>query len=614
LAIVRELTTLLDFKVDNTGAEKYAAAVGKVKELALGLAGAFGIAFGAEKLYKLVDGFVDAAKEINKLTYQLTRMARSGDDVGAAMDGLFKTAQDTGIEYTSVLDTYREMLNESKELDVSQSQILSTVDNIYKGLRVGAASSEEISETFAALNRSFRMGRIGRRQFGLLTDIAPAVVDALGSSLGKTREQLEEMAKAGQLTAKVLIDGLGKSITTLDTEFGNRPRKIGEAFTYAWNEVAKLSARLWKLYSVTGRVASIIVWLTDHVKAGLISLAYYTGGLENLIRILGVTLAVVLGPRLITMLVTATQATLSWAAANALVAIQYLAIGAAVAALVLAIDDIMTWMKGGDSIIGDWLGPFDEFAKKWKDLFESSDFFAAFRMIRDLMQGNFGDAWTEFKKTISDVDGLLGGLIVTIGLLTVAWLTFKFFAGVSSLVTGLGKIKTGIVAIITAAGEAKAALTAMSLVSFTPLLAALATIAAALAFLGFIGPAGGEDPEFSKQKNEEYKQNRGDINSGFSGWIRRNFPFVSPNAPGRDGAPSVTPPVPNLVPGSSVAPGGTINNNPTVTQNNNVTITAPTEQMAAEVTTQIQKGAQQILEGLSRQATGAAPRIEAATQ
>ena len=64
----------------------------------------------------------------------------------------------------------------------------------------------------------------------------------------------------------------------------------------------------------------------------------------------------------------------------------------------------------------------------------------------------------------------------------------------------------------------------------------LARVLGPLALLGLTGPAGGEDLEFSEQKNREYLRNRGNPDDGVSGWIRRFLGITSgasPNAPGR---------------------------------------------------------------------------------
>jgi tape measure domain-containing protein len=626
VSIVRELTTLLDFKVDPAGVNQYEASVNKVKSLALSIGKAFGIVFAAEKIYGMIDGLVDAGKEINKLQYQLTRMARAGDDVGEAMDTIFQTAQNTGVSYRDALGVYKEFLNESKELDVSQSQILTSVDNIYKGLRLSAASGEEINQTFEALFRSFRMVRIGTRQYGMLEQIAPGVVDALASSLGKTREQLREMAKEGTLTSKVLIDGLGKTIRSLDEDFAKRPIKLGEAFAVVWNELDKLAGKLWQLYNVTGYVAKGIVWLTKQIVDTLKAWSNQLGGIQRIVEILGITMAVVFGPKLFVMLATVARATLAWAAANFITVAGYLALAAAIAGVVLLIDDFMVWMRGGDSVLGDWLGPFDKFMESFKKMFEDADFFAVFRGIRDLFKGDFSEAMKEFGIATKDVSGWLGIIAATV----------VFIIGLSFLnwFLGLGKAVTTMAGLTTATTEAKAALVALNEVSFLGLMGRLmllgATVGAIVQLLLTKGDSA--DPNQNRPSTpaeiDAAKEAQKNINKqyGYTGnlfgdtwtWLKRGLGWSSPSATDPDVPPGIgmvptAPSVLPVTPGAATPPVAGDQNN-TVNQNNNVTITGTPEEISNQVTKTINDMSKQILDGLARQAASSAPRTESATQ
>jgi len=636
MAIVRELTTLLDFQVDTKGVDKYQAAANKIKEIGLGLGKLFGIVFAADKIFGMVDGLIHAGKEINILVYQLTRMARAGDDIVAVQEQLFKTAQDTGIEYTEALSTYKEFLNESRELNVSQDQLLKTTDNIFKALRLGAASPEAIQATMATFERSFRMGRMGRRQFGMLTQQAPEVVNALAQALGKTREQLEEMSKAGDITAKVLIDGLGKVIPQLDRDFATRPRKLGEAFNYAWNAAAKLSAQIWKIVGLNSLVAKGIIWTVDQVTFALRKLTEVMGGLENVLKFIGITMAVVFGPRLISFLVLAIGNTIKWAASNLLVAASYMAIAAAVLAIVLAIDDIMVWMRGGDSVIGDWLGPFDKFVESFKKLFEGSDFFASFRMIRDLFKGDFGGAWEELKTSIRDVSGLLGDMLLLVVAITAGWMIWRvmrFF--------GLVQAVTAVIGAVTSVGAATVttttALETMGAVSFGGLLASIGAVTGALAVaLGLLGLAGVSGKmnlpmldEFGRkvgtwggQPEETTPDPGANEQTRFTRWLQSLLPkSLGGVSPDTGGPPNVIPQVtPGQVtgtptPAGTAAPGATGDQTNTVNQTNNVTINAlNADDIPASLTRTFDTAAQNALDALARQARNAAPRTEAPSQ
>jgi hypothetical protein len=304
-----------------------------------------------------------------------------------------------------------------------------------------------------------------------------------------------------------------------------------------------------------------------------------------------------------------------------------LALAAAIFAVVVAITDIVSWVSGKKSFIGDFLGNFEDVMKYMKTAFTGADFFAGFRMIQDLFKGDFKGAWEEFKTSIRDVNGLLGDMLLVVIALTAGfaiWRVLKFFG----LIQALGLLVSGVTKVGSAAIAATGSLEAMNLVSFVGLLTKLGLVAGALTFLLGIGPAGGEDPAFSKEKNDEYLRGRKpeDKDTGVSGFMRRYLPAwmtgvgLEPKA-----TEFATPPglVPAITPGQvtgQAAPGapGTVttgDQNNTVNQTNNVTVNATDPDAAAGALTKVfDNAAKSALDALARQAKNAAPKTEAATQ
>lgn len=602
MAVIRELTTIIDFKIDEAGLSKTEQAVSQIKSSLVSLGKLFGIVFAAEKVYEWVDELFSAGKEIAKLTYQLNRMAREGDNIPEAMNELFGIAQNTGVEYTHVLDVYKEMLNESRELNTSQDQLLMTVSNIYKGLRLGAASSEEISQTFESLNRGFRMGRIGRRQFGLLNDIAPEVTKALARSLYPNEknpsEKLEELAKAGKLTANVLINGLGKAIKSLDEDFANRPRKLAEAFTIAWNEATKLSAAIWKAVNTTGMVANAIVYMVKSASAGFKSLLNYVGGLKKLLELLAITVAVATGPAFVRALQLAVVWTTRLIARNLILIAQYAALAIAVLGVVLIIQDLMVWMRGGGSVIGDMLGPFKDFQDNFVKMFDSANFFAPFKAFQNFVEGDFVGAWEKVKQSLRDVDGLLGIIGISLAAIIVGfrlWNTLKFFG----LIEALGFVAKGIRAISIAAGVALADLLK---IARARLLLAGGAIGSAI-LVGLYGKEvlqGLTDKVLGRDPNQADADRSGASAAGskqFWGLFKYFNPmnWVSPGQV-----------APSSLPGS--LEGGINTGNNTVNQTNNVTIQV--DPAAGSVIDEIRAGASKLFDDWGRQARNAVPTVE----
>lgn len=390
MAVVRELITVLGTSVDQTGFKQYETGIARVKALAMDLGKMFGIAFGAEKIIEFADELVKSGKEINRLNAQLKILARPFDDINAAQEGVFNIAQRLGIEYQGVLETFREFYNEMRETNIPQEQILTTTENIYKALQVGKASAEDMHATMELFQRSFRRGGMRSVGVGQLTDIAPIIADKLKAFFNVNEEGLRQMAKDGKLTAEALVAALGTADAKLDADWSKVPMKLGRVFTIIKNDLIGVVAQIYKLTEMSSFFGRIILYVWVQFRNAVVSTTQALGGLENVLRLVGIAAAIAFGPMIIRNLISIVAWTGVWLAQNLLLVAGWLAIGAAVLAAALAIEDIIGWMQGKQSYIGTWVGPFKDLQENFKNL----DIFSGFRLFSDAWKGD----WESFKK------------------------------------------------------------------------------------------------------------------------------------------------------------------------------------------------------------------------
>jgi hypothetical protein len=434
VAVVRELVTLLAYKVDEAGLKQYEVGFARIKQMALGLAGAMGLAFSAEKIYEFVDGLIESGNEINKIRAQITNIARSGDDVNDVMERTFEIAQETRQSYTDVLDTYKELLNVSSEMNISQDQLLSSTENIYKALRIDRATTEQAQALFSTINRIFALGSARPMTIGRVERLSPTLYRMLQDYFiaeGKGGD-LRALAKAHKITTEVLVKALQQITPERQRQFEEVPTKLGAAFVYAYSAMSKAMAKFLEITAVSQKLGGIIVWLTDKTKEWLTYWISSLGGLKNTLDILGTILAAVLGPWLIAQLTLATYWMLRWAAATFAANLPWLLLAAAIGAVGLAISDIVYWIQGKGSVIGSFVGPFS----KLKESFEQLDLFAGFRVFEDLFHGDWAKlgkdiylAFTDPKAIIAEVSALVIGISAAFQI----WRTLQFLGLVGSI-------------------------------------------------------------------------------------------------------------------------------------------------------------------------------------
>ena len=100
----------------------------------------------------------------------------------------------------------------------------------------------------------------------------------------------------------------------------------------------------------------------------------FLGGAENAIEVVGYAFLVALIP-VVPLLFEIAAATLVALA-------PWIAIGAAVLLVGVAIQDIVYWMQGKGSLIGSWVGPFEDLKNKMATAVFGPDFLESFAKIK----------------------------------------------------------------------------------------------------------------------------------------------------------------------------------------------------------------------------------------
>ena len=398
MAVVRELITVLGASVDQTGFHQYETGIARIKGLALSLGKMLGVGFGVDKIIEFADGLVDAGKEINKLRLQLNLVARPMDDMDDAQKRVFETAQNLRVAYKDVLETFKQFSTEMRETKIPQDEILKTTENIYKALRVERADPEKIQEVMSVFERTFKRGAMRSVGVGQLFGLSPEIFKMLETAFKTDEEGLRALAKAGRITAEEITKAFGQTNKELDEKFAKVPVKIGDAFKVIYNDLVAVTAQIYKMTEMSSFFGRIILYVWTGFRNAIIWVTNSLGGLQNVIEVLGIALAVALGPWLLSTLASVVTLTLAWAASNAILLVGWLAIGAAIFAVAVAIQDIVFWMQGKRSVIGTWVGPFKDLAENFKKL----DIFSGFRLFDDAMKGNWDAFIADWKIFVKD--------------------------------------------------------------------------------------------------------------------------------------------------------------------------------------------------------------------
>lgn len=223
-------------------------------------------------------GVASISDEWVELTDRMKIATNSQQEYESGLERLREISDRTYTSMSNNAEVFINALSPMREQGFSDNETLQFVESVGLGLVASAAKGERATSVITQLNAALQQGQLRGDAFNSVITNTPAIADALARGLGKTREQLTAMAKAGELTTDVWVPALLSQTDELGTAVDNMAVTVGDAMQRldnAWTQVigeADMSPLISAIEGLTATVSN------PEVVAGLIALA---GGLAT---------------------------------------------------------------------------------------------------------------------------------------------------------------------------------------------------------------------------------------------------------------------------------------------------------------------------------------------
>lgn len=332
--IVRELITRFGFNVDQTGVNRVEGSINRLSGMLSGLA-----AFASLRALSRV------ADSMQSLEARIGMLPQTIGDVGAAFNEVSKNATDNRQSLDAYGTLYARIGNAAKEYINTQKDLITVSNTISQALVVGGATTQEAASVMVQFSQALGAGTLQGEEFRAMAEAAPQYMDALAEALGYPRSELKKLASEGKITSKSVIEATLKMSTMFQEKFRQMPMTVGAATTIIGNKFKTMIAGLNRESQVVTKIANFFLDGFDKIENGAKSFIKFVGGSTNALKTFGIALAAILGPAALGGLIAALGTIFSVA-------------GLVVAGLILlglAIDDIITYLNGGDSAFGSFI-------------------------------------------------------------------------------------------------------------------------------------------------------------------------------------------------------------------------------------------------------------------
>lgn len=459
--VLNEFFNVLKFKTDQASLNQAQTAIIGFRQMATKVLGALGVGFSLAWLRGITEEFSDINDEIRGATEGLGEQAEIQKKILAS-------AQECRDSYGKMAGYVTELVQRNSTLFPIDDAVKFT--SLVEKLEKGSGKSGSIASTMALLTKGLSSSKVDKTVFSQLEEKAPEVVKVIESATGKTKTQLEAMAKAGTLSADKIKKAILSAEDEIQKKFDNVDLNVTDVITHIRNSWGYWIEDIDSTYKLTDKLSRAIIAFSDKaldyakkLKRWLDDIADKMGGYEKLLKLIAMAAAAVF--------VATHSASITAFLKGALglitkINVQTILAAAKWLALFLIIEDIWTFFKGGDSVIGRLLEDagvdVDYLRETVLDFFENikkfggqaiskiSEFWnehkGQAKAVFDFLWTGFSDLLHDFLLLVTQISDLISGVLV--GFQTGDWTQFldalaALWQDFLDIIDGVGKLVFG---------------------------------------------------------------------------------------------------------------------------------------------------------------------------
>lgn len=298
------------------------------------------------------------SEEFGSINNQIRSATEGMGEQSEIQQKILQAANNSRTAYGDTAKFVGNLVQSNKELFGSVDEAAQYAELTNKLFRSASKSSEQVAEMQEALNQSFARGVVDTETISRLLEESPEAVKLLEKEVGASKEKFEEMASSGELTVADLKNAFINGADEINRSFAQVDMTISDALLNIRNQWGLWIAKIDKQYGITKKLSEFLVslfsklmkWL-DKAVSFVDKLSDKVGGMENLLKLI----AMAAGS--IWLALNASKILSFFKGLSGLLSIanlKTLALVAVILLIALAIDDLIHFLNGDASVIGEF--------------------------------------------------------------------------------------------------------------------------------------------------------------------------------------------------------------------------------------------------------------------
>ena len=397
---VRSLVIAIGFKVNHanvnqveqttkrvkTGLERVADSADKARDKVDTLWSKFNQLAAFAGVSFTLGSIINSIDEWKVIEGQVNNVTKSQQESKAVQKEIYEIASRTRQQYGSTAELFTSVARNAQELKKSTKDILLFTEDVSNAMLLGGGSAASQEAALVQLGQALGSGTLRGDELNSIMEQAPRLAKAIAEGMGTTIGQLRQMGQEGKLTAQDVFKAIRSQSDRLKMELGKMPWTVGQASNKMQNALGKFFKEFEDKTGVIEGMAKRMAKFADYIEklnldnfiAGLRVAAIYFGVLfamskwSRFVMMISTAVKWIVAVRDALILATGAQIvfnsqTRKGAAIQMLMLGKFLLIAAAIALVVLLIQDFYKWVTDpkADTMMKRWFGDFEPIKNKF---------------------------------------------------------------------------------------------------------------------------------------------------------------------------------------------------------------------------------------------------------
>jgi tape measure domain-containing protein len=229
------------------------------------------------------------ADNFGRLETRIRTATSSTAEFNTAMDGLYKSAQNSGVALEGTVAAFQNIYASAQEIGKTTEDTIKFVDTFQKLGVIGGASTTEINNSLRQTSQAIAGGVLRAEEFNSIVENTPAVARAIAEGMSLTVGQLRNAVLEGRVLSEDVFNALNSQSEQVNKKFEQMPLTLEQAGTSlinsigtALSDINQFDQKIRGVGSATEAVAVAMKGISVYIDDGVDGLIAYRDKLAEI--------------------------------------------------------------------------------------------------------------------------------------------------------------------------------------------------------------------------------------------------------------------------------------------------------------------------------------------